>query len=129
MINYCEANDIRFVIRAKMDSAMKESISASKPSDWVPLIKRDGSASDTEHVADTLHVMGATPQAFYLVVQRQLIDEEEPASHLELLPDLFVDQDDKSTRKGRYLYRALATKLDLQSFSHEICTNAMRYRG
>ena len=115
VINYCEANDIRFVIRAKMDSSLKASMSAIKPSDWVPLIKRDGTASETEQVAHTLHAMGATPQAFYLIVQRQLIDEEEPDPQPDLLPNLFVDQDDESTRKGRYLYRALATNLDLQT--------------
>ncbi len=115
MINYCEANDIRFVIRAKMDSSLKASMSAIKPSDWVPLIKRDGTASETEQVAHTLHAMGDTPQAFHLIVQRQLIDEEEPDPQPDLLPNLFVDQDDESTRKGRYLYRALATNLDLQT--------------
>ena len=59
----------------------------------------------------TLHVMGDTPQAFYLVVQRQLIELEEP----ELLPNLFVDQDDESAHKGKYVYRALVTNLDLQT--------------
>ncbi len=34
VINYCEANDIRYVIRAKMDSSLKESLSAIQSSDW-----------------------------------------------------------------------------------------------
>ena len=34
VINYCEANDIRHVIRAKMDASLKDSMSAIKPSDW-----------------------------------------------------------------------------------------------
>ena len=97
VINYCEANDIRFVIRAKMDCSLKESMSAIKPSDWVPLIKRDGTDSETEQVVHTLHVMGDTPQAFHLIVQRQLSDEEAPAPQPDLLPNLFVDQDDEST--------------------------------
>ena len=115
VINYCESNDIRYVIRAKMDSALKESMSAIKPCDWEPLNQRDGSASETEQVAHTLHVMGDTPKAFYLVVQRQLIEQQEPDPQPELLPNLFVDQEDESARKGKYVYRALATNLDLQA--------------
>ena len=94
VINYCEANDIRYVIRAKMDTSVKESMSAIKPSDWVPLIKRDGTESETEQVAHTLHVMHATPKAFYLIVQRQLMDQKEPDPQPDLLPNLFLDQDD-----------------------------------
>ncbi len=115
VINYCEANDIRYVIRAKMDTSVKESMSTIKPSDWVPLIKRDGTESETEQVAHTLHVMHATPKAFYLIVQRQLKKEKETDPQPDLLPNLFLDQDDKSTQKGKYMPRALATNLDLQT--------------
>ena len=81
----------------------------------MPLIKRDGTESETEQVACTLHVMGDTPQAFYLVVQRQLMDEKEPNPQPDLLPNLFVDQDNVSTQKGKYLYRELAANLILQT--------------
>ena len=75
-INNClRASGIRFAIRAKIDSAVKESISAIKPSDWQPLIVANGSTSDQEEVVRTLHVMYESPQAFALVVQRRLIDE------------------------------------------------------
>ena len=50
VLNYFEANDIRYVIRAKMDASLKESMSAIKPSDWVPLNKRDGTDSETEYL-------------------------------------------------------------------------------
>ena len=66
-------------------------------------------------MAHTLHVMCDTPQTFYLVVQRQLIEQEDPAPQPELLPNLFVDQDDESTQKGKYVYPGLATNLDLQT--------------
>ncbi len=78
------------------------------------MIQRDGAESEPEQVAATLHVMGDTPQAFYLVVQRQLIEKEEPDPQPELLPNLFVDQDDESAQKGKYEYRALTTNLDLK---------------
>ena len=65
--------------------------------------------------ACTLHVMGDAPLAFYLVVQCQRMAEKEPDPQPNLLPDLFVDQDDESTQKGKYLYRALAAYMDLQT--------------
>ena len=43
IINHCRASDIRFAIRAKMDSAVRESMSAIKSSDRPPLILGDGS--------------------------------------------------------------------------------------
>ena len=79
------------------------------------LIERDGTDSETEQAAHTLHVMGYTPQAFHLIVQRQLMDEKKQDPQPDLLSNLFVDQDDESTRKGRYAYRALAANLDLQT--------------
>ena len=62
-----------------------------------------------------MHVMCDAPQAFYLIVQRQLMDEKEPVLQSDLLPHLFVDQDHESTQKGKYLYRALAANVDLQT--------------
>ncbi len=62
-----------------------------------------------------MHVMCDAPQAFYLIVQRQLMDEKEPDLQADLLPHLFVDQDHESTQKGKYLNRALAANVDLQT--------------
>ena len=62
-----------------------------------------------------LHVMCDAPQAFYLIVQRQLMDEKEPDLQSDLLPHLFVDQDYGSSQKGKYLYRVLAANLDLNT--------------
>ena len=59
--------------------------------------------------------MGGTLQAFYLVVQRQLIEQEKPGPQPDLLPNLFLDQDNESIQKGKYGYRALVTNLDLQA--------------
>ena len=90
-------------------------MSVIKPSNWVPLIKRDGTELEAEQAACTLHVIGDIPQSFYLVVQRRLMAEKEPDPQPDLLPKLPVDQDDESTQKGKCLYRALAAYLDLQT--------------
>ena len=69
VINHAMDNDMGFAIRAKMDGTVKETISGIQDCDWRPLVYRDGSESDTEQVARSVHVMNETPQAFTLVVQ------------------------------------------------------------
>lgn len=115
IVNHCRASDIRFAIRAKMDSAVRESMSAIKSSDWQPLILADGSVSDQEEVARTLHVMHETPEAFALVVQRRLINEAERDPQQELFREWLGEVDDESATCGIYIYRAIATDLDLDS--------------
>ena len=96
-----------FAIRAKMDSSVKETISGIKDCDWQPLIYRDGSESDTEQVCRTVHVMTKTPQAFTLVVQRKHIDDDDNSQS-----DIFINSDDETVARGRYMYRAIATNMD-----------------
>lgn len=122
VINHARDRGIGFVIRAKMDTALKNSISAIRESDCKPLRQRCGELSETEQAARTVHVMGDTPEAFALVVQRQRIGEEDPDPQADLFADLFADEDGQSVRKGKYIYRALATNLDLKGglSDHEI---------
>ena len=66
VINHAMDSAMGFAIRAKMDSAVKETISEIKDCEWYPLVHRDGSESDKEQVCNTLHVMTKTSQAFTL---------------------------------------------------------------
>ena len=100
-------SDIGFAIRAKMDGAVKEAISGIKECDWRPLVYRDGSESDKEEVCRTLHVMTKTRQAFTLIVQRKRIDDDDN-KQLEI----FINSDDETVGRGRYMYRAIATNLE-----------------
>ena len=106
VINHAMDSGMGFAIRAKMDSAVKETISEMKDCEWRPLVYRDGSESDIERVCHTLHVMTKTPQAFTLVVQIKPIDDDN--SQL----DIFINSDDETVARGRYMYRAIATNLD-----------------
>ena len=107
VINHVMDNDMGFAIRAKMDGTVKETISGIQDCDWRPLVYRDGSESDTEQVAHTVHVMNETPQAFTLVVQRKRIDDDDNSQL-----DIFINSDDETVARGRYIYRAIATNLD-----------------
>ena len=107
VINHAMDNDMGFAIRAKMDGTVKETISGIQNCDWQPLVYRDGSESDTEQVARTVHVMTKTPQAFTLVVQRKRIDDDDNSQL-----DIFINSDDETVVRGRFIYRAIATNLD-----------------
>ena len=98
VINHAMDNDMGFAIRAKMDGTVKETISGIQNCDWQPLVYRDGSESDTEQVARTVHVMNETPQAFTLVVQRKRIDDDDNSQL-----DIFINSDDETVVRGRIL--------------------------
>ena len=112
VINHAVDNGKGFAIRAKIDSSVKETLSGVKDSEWQPFVYRDGSKSDTDQVARTVHVMNETPQAFTLVVQRKRIDDDDN-SQLEIL----LNRDEETAARGRYIYRAIATNLDKLSDS------------
>ena len=67
VINHAMDNDMGFAIRAKMDGAVKETISGIQNCDWQPLVYRDVSESDTEQVARTEHVMNQDASGVYAV--------------------------------------------------------------
>ena len=106
VINYAMDNGMGFAIRAKMDSAVKETISEIKDCEWRPLVCRDGSESDTEQVCRTLHVMTKT-EAFTLIVQRKHIDDDDNSQL-----DILINSDDETGVRGRNIYRAIATNKD-----------------
>ena len=70
-------------------------------SDWQTLIAADGSNSDQEEVARTLHLMYETPQAFVRVVQRRLIGESERDPQQELFRKFLGEVDDPAIRVGK----------------------------
>ncbi len=113
IINYCEKKGIGYAIRAKMDTALKESMRAIDDSHWEAVVRKDGTKSSNEQIASCLHAMAKTNQAFMLVVQRRLKDEaQKPDPQPDLFPDLLGNVDDESVACGRYVYRAIATNLD-----------------
>ena len=109
VINYAMDSGRGFAIRAKTDSAVKETRSEIKDCEWRPLVYRDGSESDTEQVCRSLHVMTKT-EAFTLVVQRKHIDDDENPYW-----DTLINSDGKTGVRGHYKYRAIATNMDYLS--------------
>jgi len=74
IINYCEQNRIQFAIGADCDEAVLKAIGAIPDKDWAPY--KNGS------IAETIHAMNKTKEAFRLIVirrpfQSNLFAEEE----------------------------------------------------
>jgi len=63
VINRCSANHVLFTITADQDSAVKEVIRSIGQTEWRPY-ERD------REIAETIHTMNETKEAFRLVVQR-----------------------------------------------------------
>lgn len=97
VINFCrkEDNKISFSIAADQDCAVKQTIKGIAEEDWQPLRDRKGIVTDRE-VAETVHCMEKTKEAFRLVVirwqnpQRDLFDPE-PYCYHAIATDLETD--------------------------------------
>lgn len=63
VINYCNSNGIKFAIGADLDIAVVKEISNIKEEDWRPY--------QNGYIADTVHCMNKTDEAFRLVVIRR----------------------------------------------------------
>lgn len=63
VINYCFGHDMLFTITADQDEAVREAIRGIKPEEWQPY-ERD------REIAETVHTMNGTKEAFRLIVQR-----------------------------------------------------------
>ena len=63
IINYCEQNRIQFAIGADCDEAVLEAIGAIPDKDWAPY--KNG------YIAETIHSMNKTKEAFRLIVIRR----------------------------------------------------------
>ena len=78
VLNFCQERGIRFVIGADLNVAVREVIQAIPESHWRPY--QDG------HIAETVHTMNKTHNAFRLIVVRRRVQnplpgiEEEEAS-------------------------------------------------
>ena len=69
VMNHCFERGHRFTITADQDSAVEAAIRQIPESDWKPYRTREGMATDRE-IAETVHGMNKTKQAFRLIVVR-----------------------------------------------------------
>lgn len=104
IIDYCFANKIGFVIRAKMCQSVK-AIIIDKDNQWQPLLNKNGEAIDGQDTFKMQHFIGNDGKVFDLVVQRKIIKGQ-----IEL--DLNLDTDNNKIISGQYIYRSIATNLD-----------------
>lgn len=90
VMNHCWEEKETFTITADQDRAVKAAIRQIPESQWQPYCTREGVATDRE-IAETVHCMNETKQAFRLLVVRWK----------NVQPDLF--------EAGAYCYHAVAS--------------------
>ena len=92
ILNYCEQKGIKYAIGAHIDRAVKEAILSIKEDEWRPYENR--------HIAETVHCMEKTNQAFRLIVVRRPYQ-----------PRLFGEEEIDLKER----YKVIATNLDFES--------------
>jgi hypothetical protein len=102
IIQYCDEEDIRYAIRAKMGATVKEYISGLKDEDWNPLVSKQGEDIINQDTCRTVHCIGDYEKAFTLIIQRKRIKGQ-----AEL--DLNSENAGEEIVSGGYIYRAIAT--------------------
>ncbi len=90
VINHYSESGLSFTITADLDAAVKREIGLLPQTAWTAYRTRDGIATDRE-IAETVHTMNETKQAFRLIVLRWPNPQ----------PDLF--------EAGQYCYHAVAS--------------------
>ena len=101
-----------------------------KEDDWNPVVHKDGTVSDTQWNARTLHAMNDTHQAFCLVVQRTHIKANQQDNNKDsvekpnpttkkLNEDSLPPHDEESVIVGQYGYRVIATNMDERGFTDD----------
>jgi hypothetical protein len=110
VINDCFRSHRRFSITADHDSAVMEAIDKIPRNAWKTGLNPDGTAADY-HVAETVHTMKDTAQAFRLVVKRSRRTHQ---------TDLF---------EGNYHYWIIATNIPVQEKNPQAILDFHNGRG
>ena len=100
--------DIEFVIRARMDRAIKELIMAVPEADWQPLRRPDGNLSPHQWVARRTHAMHHSDTVFDIVIQRSLTSAVSDLPERRELPGLSIPT---YLESDQYIYHTLATNI------------------
>jgi len=113
IIQYCDEENIRYAIRAKMSAMLKTTINSVKDEDWKPFVNKQGEEISSQDTYRTVHCIGDYKKAFTLIVQRKRIKGQ-----AEL--DLDSTNTGEEIVSGGYIYRAIASNQDEWSDSHII---------
>ena len=105
IIEHCDKSKINYAIRATMSNVIKEAITASKETDWQPMLNKKGAVIKGQDTFRTVHCIGDYEKPFTLIIQRKRIKGQ-----AELEFDA-TQQCEEIINKG-YIYRAIATNRD-----------------
>lgn len=105
IIEYCDTRQIKYAIRAKTSTAIKDQLEALSEADWQPLHNKKGQAITGQDTYRMAHWISDYEQPSTWVVQRKAIEGQ-----AEL--DLDSQESSEEIYSGAYVYRAIATNRD-----------------
>ena len=108
MIDDLTRQNIKFVIRARMDSATKALTTAVPKADWQPLRLPDGNLSPHQWVARRTHLMHHSDTVFNVVIQRNLKSTVSDLPEQRELPGLSIPT---YLETNQYVYSMVATNI------------------
>ena len=111
IIKYCDQQNMKYAIRAKMSSNIKDMIKQIADTDWQPILDNSGKATG-QSTSRTVHCIGDYEKSFCLVIQRQA-----KTGQLEIeLEDVNneIGANDEYQNQ-HYIYRCIATNMDAKT--------------
>lgn len=101
ILDECIDRHLKFAIRAKMNKTLKQMILATEEDQWQTLIDAEGKRIEGEWTTHLVHTMEHSQSAFDVVVQRGLIQGQQPLT-------LENSTEEETVQYGQYTYRAIA---------------------
>ena len=105
IIKYCDDENIRYAIRARISAPIKEQIKELNDSSWQSLSDKQGERIIGQKTFRTTHCIGDYQKPFTLIIQRKVIQGQAGL-------DLEQQEDAEEVSAGGYIYRAIATNRD-----------------
>ena len=112
LIDGLAQQNIEFVIRARMDEAIRGAIAVVPEADWKPLRLKDGSLSQNEWVVRRSHMIHYSGTAFDIVMQRSLKSEVADLPNQGNQGELLGLSIPARSEFDQYSYLAIATNIE-----------------
>ena len=111
IIKYCDQQNMKYAIRAKMTKYIRLIINQIADADWQPILDHNGKATG-QSTYRTVHCIGNYENPFCLIIQRQAKTGQ---LEIELEDDINEIEASDEYQNQRYIYRCIATNMDAKT--------------
>ena len=111
IIKYCDQQNMKYAIRAKMTKYIRAIINQIADADWQPILDNSRKATD-QSTYRTVHCIADYEKSFCLVIQRQTKTGQ---LEIELEDDINEIGTKDEYQNQHYIYRCIATNMDAKT--------------